>query len=146
MKLPQPAQWEVCSPEFAKNFTGVGYFFAREIHRTQKIPIGIIHSSVGATYAEAWVSREALQTRMPYDFPDRLADVEQATGVVPENYNYFADIEKWAARAGSHCTNHHESAPPSDESQSNHHESAPGPVESRPVGTWEPALLPSTTA
>jgi len=97
MKLPQPARWEVCSREFAKNFTGVGYFFAREIHRTRKIPIGIIHSSVGATYAEAWVSREALRTRMPHDFVDRLADVQQEAGIVPKNYDYFADIEKWAA-------------------------------------------------
>lgn len=47
MKLPPPAKWEICTPEFARNFTAVGYFFARQIHATQKIPIGIIHSSAG---------------------------------------------------------------------------------------------------
>ena len=56
MKLPPPASWEVCTPEFARNFTAVGYFFAREIHKTQKVPIGIIHSSAGATAAEVWTS------------------------------------------------------------------------------------------
>ena len=73
MKLPPPARWEVCKPEFAKNFTGVGYFFAREIHKTQKIPIGIIHSSAGATYGEVWVSEPALRKHMPYDFKKELA-------------------------------------------------------------------------
>ena len=97
MKVTQPAQWEICSPGFAKNFTGVGYFFAREIHQTQKIPIGIIHSSVGATYAEAWVSRDALQQRMPYDFIDRLAEVEQAAGKVAEPYDYFDSVQNWLA-------------------------------------------------
>src|SRR5262249_42621859 len=97
MKLPQPARWEVCTPEFARNFTGVGYFFAREIHKTQQIPIGIIHSSVGATYAEPWVSGAALHKQMPYDFPDLLAAVEQEAAKGGENYDYFESIEKWVA-------------------------------------------------
>jgi sialate O-acetylesterase len=97
MKLPPSARWEVCTPEFARNFTGVGYFFAREIHQTQKVPIGIIHSSVGATAAEAWVSPAALRKHMPFDFREALADVEQATGPDAEKYDYFAEIEKWIA-------------------------------------------------
>ncbi|MFO1044417.1 MAG: sialate O-acetylesterase [Planctomycetaceae bacterium] len=98
-QLPQPAKWETCTPEFARNFTGVGYFFAREINQNQKIPIGIIHSSVGATYAEVWVSREGLQKRMPHDFTDLL---EEAANWAPEGgtvFDYFAAMEKWIAAA-----------------------------------------------
>jgi len=47
MKLPPPARWEVRSPEFAKNFRGVGYFFAREIRRTQRNPIGNLDNTAG---------------------------------------------------------------------------------------------------
>jgi sialate O-acetylesterase len=97
MQVPPPARWEVCTPEFARNFTGVGYFFAREIHKTQKIPIGIIHSSVGATYAETWVSADALRNKMPHDFPKELAEVEQLAGPNAESFDYFAEVEKWTA-------------------------------------------------
>jgi sialate O-acetylesterase len=96
-KLPPPAKWEVCTPEFAKNFSGVGYFFAREIEQTQQIPIGIIHSSAGATYAETWVSAEALRKKMPDDFPALLDEVAGWAGPTPETRDYFADIEKWVA-------------------------------------------------
>ncbi|MCE9562043.1 MAG: 9-O-acetylesterase [Planctomycetes bacterium] len=96
MQLPPAAKWEACTPENARNFTAVGYFFAREIHATQKVPIGIIHASVGATAAEAWVSGGALQRHMPFDFKDRLAELEKAAG---PNTDYFAELEKWTATA-----------------------------------------------
>ncbi len=92
--LPVPARWEVCTPETARNFTAVGYFFAREIHATQKVPIGIIHASAGATAAEAWVSGDALRRYMPFDFKERLAELERAVGPGAE---YFRELEKWAA-------------------------------------------------
>jgi sialate O-acetylesterase len=61
----QPAQdvegkWAVCSPETAAGFSAVGYFFGRELNRTLGVPIGLIHSSWGATAAEAWTSMPAL--------------------------------------------------------------------------------------
>ncbi len=98
-RLPPPAKWEACTPEFARNFTGVGYFFAREINKTQNVPIGIIHSSVGATYAEVWVSREAIQQRMPYDFPNLLKEVAGWAPPGGTAFDYFAAMEKWNATA-----------------------------------------------
>src|SRR5207244_13169530 len=95
MKLPPPARWEVCKPEFAKNFSGVGYFFAREINKTQKIPIGIIHSSVGATYGEVWISEQALRKHMPNDFKKDLAMRSEMAGAEAETFDYFKEVEKW---------------------------------------------------
>src|SRR4051794_24733488 len=89
MKLPPPARWEVCEPEFARNFSGVGYFFAREIHRTQKVPVGIIHSSAGATYGEVWVSEKALRKVMPDDFKMELDKTSEAAGPKAEEFDYF---------------------------------------------------------
>ena len=103
-KLPPPAKWEVCTPDFAKNFSGVGYFFAREIERTQQIPIGIIHSSAGATYAETWVSAEALRKQMPNDFPALLDEVAGWAGPNPETRDYFADLERWIAAVDPEAT------------------------------------------
>jgi sialate O-acetylesterase len=53
-------KWDAASPETIADFSAVGYFFARELHRELDIPIGILHTSWGGTLAEAWTSREAL--------------------------------------------------------------------------------------
>ena len=54
------SKWVECSPTTVANFTGVGFFFGRDLHKNLKVPIGLIDSSVGGTPAEAWTSREAL--------------------------------------------------------------------------------------
>jgi sialate O-acetylesterase len=54
-------KWEVCAPSTAGAFTAVGYFFAHEIHRRMKIPIGIVHSSWGGTPIEAWLPPASYQ-------------------------------------------------------------------------------------
>jgi sialate O-acetylesterase len=55
----------VCSPATAGDFTAVGYFFAREIHREAAIPIGIINSSWGGTDIEVWTSPETYAAYSP---------------------------------------------------------------------------------
>ncbi len=48
-------KWRVCRPETAKDFSAVGYFFAKQLQQNLKIPVGIINSSWGGTPAEAWI-------------------------------------------------------------------------------------------
>ncbi|MCX7818708.1 MAG: sialate O-acetylesterase [Kiritimatiellae bacterium] len=48
------AQWQVCSPATVGSFTAAGYFFARELHRTLKVPVGLLHASWGGTRIEPW--------------------------------------------------------------------------------------------
>jgi sialate O-acetylesterase len=52
--------WEVCTPETAKKFSAVGYFFAEQITASQNIPIGMIGSYVPGTAAQTWISVEPL--------------------------------------------------------------------------------------
>ena len=54
--------WTPCSPKTVGGFSGVAYFFGRELQRELNVPIGIVVSSVGATPAEAWTRLEALRT------------------------------------------------------------------------------------
>ena len=53
-------QWEVCTPENAPAFSAVGFFFARDLQRDLKVPVGIVTEAFGASTAEAWISRETL--------------------------------------------------------------------------------------
>jgi sialate O-acetylesterase len=99
LKTMEPTRWEVCTPQTVGNFSGVGYFFAREIAANQRIPIGIIHSSVGATTAEVWVSPSGLRKRMPHDFHEQLATLEKKAGEGGDNY--FEACARWMESADS---------------------------------------------
>jgi len=54
-------KWATCSPQTAAQFSAVGYFFGRDLHRKLNVPIGLIACNWGGTPAEAWTSREALE-------------------------------------------------------------------------------------
>jgi sialate O-acetylesterase len=54
-------QWEICSPKTVGDFSAVGYFFGREIHAREKVPIGLIMNPWGGMPAESFMSEEALR-------------------------------------------------------------------------------------
>jgi sialate O-acetylesterase len=56
------ANWEVCDSKTVADFTGVGYFFARQIYDSTKIPIGLINTCWGGTNIETWISREGFES------------------------------------------------------------------------------------
>jgi sialate O-acetylesterase len=53
-------RWKVCTPENVREFSAVGYFFARDLWQALGVPVGIITETYGASTAEAWIPREAL--------------------------------------------------------------------------------------
>jgi sialate O-acetylesterase len=55
------AAWAPCSPQTAAQFSAVGYFFGRMIHKDLNVPVGLIHSALGATEAESWMDRKVLE-------------------------------------------------------------------------------------
>ena len=55
-----PAAWEICSPETAKSFSAVSYFFARELHKELGVPVGIILSAWPGTAGEEWTDLDSL--------------------------------------------------------------------------------------
>ena len=61
-------KWEVCSPETAKDFSAVAYFFGVELQQVLDRPIGLIEPSWGGTRAEAWMPRAAFDAlKLPYE-------------------------------------------------------------------------------
>lgn len=54
------ATWTLCSPETAKNFSAIAYFFGRDLAAREHVPIGLIDSTWGGTPGEAWVSMDTL--------------------------------------------------------------------------------------
>jgi len=54
------AAWSECSPETVRGFSGIGYFFGRDLHLATGVPIGLVNTNWGGTPIQAWMSAEKL--------------------------------------------------------------------------------------
>jgi sialate O-acetylesterase len=89
-------EWRVCSPQTVADFSALGYFFARDLHKTLNVPIGIINASVGGTPIEAWTSLDAQRAEPALqpvldDWQRRLAPFDPAR----EQKTYLEAKERW---------------------------------------------------
>ena len=90
-------QWQPCTAASARGFSAVGYFFGKEIAASQRIPVGMIESAVGATPAQAWVSLEALQAD-----PDlEKTYVEPVLPLIRDPQAAQAAHDRWLAQGGA---------------------------------------------
>jgi sialate O-acetylesterase len=62
----QPATWAACNSTTAANFSAVAFFFGREIHAREHIPIGLIDSTWGGTPIASWMSLDALASNASF--------------------------------------------------------------------------------
>ena len=88
------SSWTVCSPATVADFTAVGYFFARDLQQKLQVPVGIIHSSIGGTPAEAWTSRAGLDGFPEFnDALDRMRQI--ATDAPKARREYLDQLAQW---------------------------------------------------
>jgi sialate O-acetylesterase len=69
--------WEVVSPTTVGHISAIAYFFARDLQKKLKVPIGLITTAFGASTAEAWISKSALQSNPKFttlltNFQDKM--------------------------------------------------------------------------
>jgi sialate O-acetylesterase len=91
--------WKVCSPETAGDFSAVAYFFARKLQEDLGVPVGLLTCAYGASTAEAWISREKLETNPA--FKKLLGDFDKKFIAYRDNPKAFDDygraMAKWSA-------------------------------------------------
>ncbi|MDE0735688.1 MAG: hypothetical protein OSB47_07685 [Pirellulaceae bacterium] len=95
--------WRLATSEQVENCTGVGYYFARRLHRHLKVPIGLIDTSWGGTMAQHWVSRETLTPvpeMKPYldQFAEKLKAWRDGGGDEGAKKRYQADLKTWETK------------------------------------------------
>ena len=73
-ELGAHSAWLPCSPKSAADFSAAAYFFGRHVHQQEKVPVGLVLTAWGGTYAEAWTSRTGLAT-LP-EFAERLQEAD----------------------------------------------------------------------
>jgi sialate O-acetylesterase len=69
-----PVSWKVESPQSAGDFSASCFFFAQQLRKTVKVPIGLVTAAWGGTRDRGWVSAPTLRRLGPYtDDLDMLA-------------------------------------------------------------------------
>ena len=66
--------WYECSPRTLREFSAIGYVFARRLHMATNVPIGMIDISRGGTCVETWTPTEVLRAMDNADIGATLAD------------------------------------------------------------------------
>lgn len=86
--------WKECSPATIPEFSSVAYFFARNLWKELRVPIGVIDCTWGGTPAEGWASYEAMKNVLGYS-----EEVENArrlrfdAGLLKDKYE--VDRQSW---------------------------------------------------
>lgn len=62
-KDTRSAEWQICTPETAKDFSAVAYFFAADLQKKLGVPVGIVLSAWSGSAAEEWTSPDALRSK-----------------------------------------------------------------------------------
>ena len=90
--------WRVCSAETIPAFSAAAYFFGRTLTEQldNNIPIGLIESCLGSTFAEPWVSAEAL-SRMPYFHKAIEKVATMPSDSLQREQQYARDLDAWNA-------------------------------------------------
>jgi sialate O-acetylesterase len=77
--------WELATADKVGDFTAVGYFFGRHLHRELGVPVGLINSAWAGSQIEAWLSRQAIES-------------DPAFAVIPKRWSQIlADYPKMKA-------------------------------------------------
>lgn len=87
--------WDVCTPEIARELSAIGYVFARRVHKASNVPIGVIDASRGGTTVETWTPLSVLREM---DSEATQAKLETFDNQVAE-WDPQADLER---RIASH--------------------------------------------
>ncbi|MEM1108052.1 MAG: sialate O-acetylesterase [Planctomycetota bacterium] len=53
-------RWQSTRPDTVGSFTAVGYYFARQVHHSQGVPIGLVNTAWGGASAEAFTAMDTL--------------------------------------------------------------------------------------
>lgn len=93
-------KWEATTPEAARNFSAVAYFFAQEIRRDQKVPVAILQAPWGGTDIETWISLEGLKKSPALTNPlsrwdKAVAEYEKIKANPQPVADYEKDLKQW---------------------------------------------------
>jgi len=90
--------WTACTPQTAKGFSAVAYYFGRKLHKELDVPVGLINTSWGGTRIEPWTPP------VGFDQVPALENIRQDIRQAEAQYSKevadsLDDIELWMKNA-----------------------------------------------
>lgn len=89
--------WEICTPERARVFSALGYYFARRLQQELGVAVGIISASRGGTGIESWMDSRSLQAVTGNDYAGIAAGKGPLMGEPVETVLYNGMIHPWTS-------------------------------------------------
>jgi sialate O-acetylesterase len=86
--------WDILTPEIAKDLSAIGYVFARRIHMTVGVPIGVIDASRGGTTVETWTPLDHLRKMDSKPTTALLAEWDEKVNSFDPEADLLQRIEK----------------------------------------------------
>lgn len=88
--------WREATPENIDEFSAVAYFFARDLHGTLDVPVGIITSVWGGTRIEAWLDPESAKAENGEVFAQIHKSWDDILAAYPEaKKRYDERLSEW---------------------------------------------------
>ena len=82
--------WKTSDSINSPNFSATAYFFAKNLYKELKVPIGIINSSWGGTPVQSWADQNALQNIPAYK--EALKSIENMDNKLVEYKNWLSPL------------------------------------------------------
>jgi sialate O-acetylesterase len=81
--------WSECSPVDVRSFSATAFHFGKALHKVLNVPIGLINSSFGGTFVEAWMDQHSLRAFEEYAGTLKLLD---------ESRDKFQSLVQWITK------------------------------------------------
>jgi sialate O-acetylesterase len=96
-RLASPLSWEAASPQTISKWSATCYFFGQELQQQVKVPIGLVHASLGGSNISAWLSPQA-------SLPDYAAQQKllkrYSTDPAGASIAFARNVEQWWQATG----------------------------------------------
>ena len=79
--------WASASPVSVKEFSATAYYFGRLLQEMLQVPVGLISSSWGGSFVEAWMDSEMLSPFSELKIPQKESDIKEKNRTPTTLYN-----------------------------------------------------------
>lgn len=80
-------EWASATPASVKEFSAAGYYFGRLLQGILDVPVGLICSSWGGSWTEAWMGTDMLQSFPEVRLPEKESDIREKNRTPTTLYN-----------------------------------------------------------